>query len=275
MTYEAAYLAGTEQLNQAQIPDAALDARYLLEHVCHTDQTVLLAHGDRPLSAEEETQYRQAMEKRLQRIPLQQIIGKTEFMGLEFTVTDQVLCPRQDTETLVEEVMRDLQDGSRILDLCTGSGCILLSLLHYSNHCIGTGADLSAEALAVAKHNAQQLGIPADFVQSDLFEQITGLFEVIVSNPPYIQTSVVETLMPEVREHEPRMALDGHEDGLFFYRRIIPEAYRHLCGGGMLYLEIGYDQAQAVCRLMEEAHFQGVRVTKDLAGQDRVVCGFR
>jgi release factor glutamine methyltransferase len=227
------------------------------------------------LTQKEEEKFWAELGKRCEHIPLQQLLGSTEFMGLKFRVTDKVLCPRQDTETLVEEVLRYLQDGSRILDMCTGSGCILLSLLHYSNGCTGIGADLSADALEVAQNNATELGIQAEFVQSDLFEKIEGMFEVIVSNPPYIRTSQIEQLMPEVRDHEPYMALDGHEDGLFFYRKIIPDAYQHLCGGGMLFLEIGFDQGEEVQKLMQDSHFQEVQIVRDLAGQMRVVCGFR
>ena len=195
-------------------------------------------------------------------------------MGLDFVVNENVLIPRQDTETLVEEVMKQLHDGFRILDLCTGSGCILLSLLHYSNGCTGVGADISEAALAVARENAGRLGeTSAVFVRGDLFENITGQFEIIVSNPPYIRTGTIETLMDEVRLYEPRLALDGHEDGLYFYRRIISEGKRHLCGGGMLFLEIGYDQREDVMRLMEEAGYRDVAAARDLAGLDRVVYG--
>ena len=194
-------------------------------------------------------------------------------MGLEFLVDENVLIPRQDTEILVEEVLRELTDGSRILDLCTGSGCILLSLLHYSNDCVGVGSDISEEALCVARKNAERLGIRADFLCGDLFERVGGRYDFIVSNPPYIASGEIRKLMEEVRLHEPLSALDGHEDGLFFYRRIIGECPDYLVRGGSLYLEIGWDQGGAVKALMEEAGFHEVRVTKDYAGLDRVVSG--
>ena len=194
-------------------------------------------------------------------------------MGLRFSVTEDVLVPRQDTETLVEEVMRYLRDGMEILDVCTGSGCILLSLLRYSNGCRGVGCDISEKALAVAGQNAKELGISAQFIQSDLFESIEGRFEYIVSNPPYIRKDMIPTLMEEVRDHEPLIALDGGEDGLDFYRKITREATEHLYSGGMLFFEIGYDQGEAVKLLMEEEGYEEVTVSQDLAGLDRVVYG--
>ena len=194
-------------------------------------------------------------------------------MGLEFLVNEHVLIPRQDTEILVEEVLRELTDGSRILDLCTGSGCILLSLLNYSNDCVGTGSDISEKALETARRNARKLGISAQFLHSDLFDEVEGRYDFIVSNPPYIASGEIPGLMEEVRLHEPLCALDGHEDGLFFYRRIIAESPEHLVRGGSLYLEIGWDQAAAVKALMEETGFHEVRITKDYAGLDRVVSG--
>ena len=211
--------------------------------------------------------------KRAQRIPLQHITGEQEFMGLTFRVNEHTLIPRQDTEILVEEAMLYLHDGMRILDMCTGSGCILLSLLKYSNECEGVGVDISEQALAVARENATRLGLKAGFVQSDLFEQVQGRFDMLVSNPPYIATKEIETLMPEVREHEPMQALDGMEDGLYFYRKIVEKSADYLYNGARLYFEIGYDQGEAVSTLMREKGYQDVKVIKDYAGLDRVVVG--
>ena len=210
--------------------------------------------------------------------PAEQLTGEQDFMGLTFTVNENVLIPRQDTEILVEEVLKELHDGMRILDMCTGSGCILLSLLHYSNDCEGLGVDLSAEALEVAGRNVLKVLTPekaehVHFLQSDLFEKVEGKFEIIVSNPPYIASAEVDRLMPEVRDHEPRMALDGTEDGLEFYRRIIAEAGQYLVSSGMLFFEIGYDQGQAVSELMREHGYREVQVVQDYAGLDRVVYG--
>ena len=293
------YRWGRQLLEAAQVPDAGNDARLLLEWCCGTDRNTLLAHGDRVVSGEEETKYRGAAESRQKRVPLQHITGCQEFMGLTFEVNDNVLVPRQDTEILVEEVLKNLHDGMRILDLCTGSGCILLSLLHYSNDCVGVGTDLSAKALQTARHNAGRIvpGSSADsaaaegaghlhkdtnteetsviFIEGDLFQGLEReeKFDIIVSNPPYIRTDVIDTLMPEVREHEPRMALDGGADGLLFYRKITDRAGDYLTGGGMLFLEIGYDQGEDVSRLMEAAGFTQVEIFKDYAGNDRVVQG--
>ena len=273
MNYRKLYETGKDRLEKAGIQEAALDARLLLEEVCGTDRNMLLAHGDRAVTEEEETQFRIFIERRSTHEPLQQITGWQEFMGLRFSVTEDVLVPRQDTETLVEEVMRYLRDGMEILDVCTGSGCILLSLLRYSNGCRGVGCDISEKALAVAGQNAKELGISAQFIQSDLFESIEGRFEYIVSNPPYIRKDMIPTLMEEVRDHEPLIALDGGEDGLDFYRKITREATEHLYSGGMLFFEIGYDQGEAVKLLMEEEGYEEVTVSQDLAGLDRVVYG--
>lgn len=273
MNYRKLYETGKDRLEKAGIQEAALDARLLLEEVCRTDRNTLLVHGDRAVTEEEETQFRIFIERRSTHEPLQQITGWQEFMGLCFSVTEDVLVPRQDTETLVEEVMRYLRDGMEILDVCTGSGCILLSLLRYSNGCRGVGCDISEKALAVAGQNAKELGISAQFIQSDLFESIEGRFEYIVSNPPYIRKDMIPTLMEEVRDHEPLIALDGGEDGLDFYRKITREATEHLYSGGMLFFEIGYDQGEAVKLLMEEEGYEEVTVSQDLAGLDRVVYG--
>ncbi len=273
MEYAALYRMGVERLAAAGIEEAKLDARLLLEELCGNDRNDLLVHGDRPVTEQQENSYVNYIELRSRHIPLQHITGYQEFMGLRFKVTPDVLIPRQDTETLVEEVLKNLHDGMRILDLCTGSGCILLSLLRYSNDCVGVGADLSKKALTVAEENAGSLGLTAEFVQGDLFEPVTGKFEIIVSNPPYIPSNVIPTLMEEVREHDPLMALDGKEDGLFFYREIIGQAGEYLYPGGMLFLEIGCEQAGAVTELMKNAGYRDVTVCKDLAGLDRVVSG--
>lgn len=273
MNYRKLYETGKDRLEKAGIQEAALDARLLLEEVCRTDRNTLLVHGDRAVTEEEETQFRIFIERRSTHEPLQQITGWQEFMGLRFSVTEDVLVPRQDTETLVEEVMRYLRDGMEILDVCTGSGCILLSLLRYSNGCRGVGCDISEKALAVAGQNAKELGISAQFIQSDLFESIEGRFEYIVSNPPYIRKDMIPTLMEEVRDHEPLIALDGGEDGLDFYRKITREATEHLYSGGMLFFEISYDQGETVKLLMEEEGYEEVTVSQDLAGLDRVVYG--
>ena len=274
MTYREAILLGESILQKAKIVDAKNDAWLLLAMACRINHTYYYVHMDEEMSQEQIREYQALLSKRAERIPLQYIVGEQEFMGLTFSVNEHVLIPRQDTEVLVEEVMKNLHDGFRILDLCTGSGCILLSLLHYSNDCSGVGADLSEEALEVARKNAEQLGEnSALFVQGDLFAPVEGKFDIIVSNPPYICSDVIPTLMEEVREHEPMQALDGGADGLDFYRKIIQGAKEHLCGGGQLFFEIGYDQGEAVQRLMEQAGYREVECVQDFAGLDRVVFG--
>ena len=273
MNYTEAFLMGMQKLKEAEIGEAQLDARLLLEEVCGTDHNTLLCHGDREVSEAEEEQYRKALEQRAVHVPLQHLLGYQDFMGLRFQVNEHVLIPRQDTEILVEEAMRYLHDGMRILDLCTGSGCILLSLLHYSNDCEGTGVDISKEALQVAALNAELLGIKADFLKSDLYEKVTGKFDLLVSNPPYIERKVIPTLMEEVREYDPYIALDGGEDGLDFYRRIIGGAQDYLERGGQILMEIGSGQAKAVSELLREAGFKEIDVCRDFAGLDRVVSG--
>lgn len=289
MKYAELYRIGKENLIKADIAEAELDARLLLEYICHTNRNDLLVHGDREVSPENETQYLEWIDKRAAHIPLQHITGVQEFMGLEFEVNEHVLIPRQDTEILVEEILKDLHDGTRILDMCTGSGCILISLLNYSNDCEGMGVDISEKALAVAERNGEKLlaGKQDDtrysFVKSDLFElfyekadsvhEYDNKFDIIVSNPPYIRSDVIPTLMEEVRVHEPVGALDGMEDGLFFYRKITAQSKDFLQSGGKLFYEIGYDQGEAVKNIMEAAGFLDVKVIKDFAGLDRVVYG--
>lgn len=276
MNYRECYEKGKGTLAEAGIEEADLDARLLLEHVCGTNRNDLLVHGDREVLSEQKSAYLFMIEKRAQRLPLQHLTGIQDFMGLEFKVNEHVLIPRQDTEILVEEALRELRDGMSILDMCTGSGCILISLLRYSNDCTGLGVDISMEALRVAEENAQKLLMPdkqVRFMESNLFEKVDGMYDMIVSNPPYIPSGEIGSLMPEVREHEPLSALDGREDGLYFYYKITEECRKYLKPGGMLFYEIGYDQGAAVSGILSQRGFGEVQVIKDYAGLDRVVCG--
>ncbi|MCD7737541.1 MAG: peptide chain release factor N(5)-glutamine methyltransferase [Lachnospiraceae bacterium] len=277
MTCEGAYRQGAALLKSAGVAEYALDARLLLEHFCGVTRQELLVHGDRILAGEEEQAFFQAIARRESRVPLQQITGVQEFMGLPFYVNENVLIPRQDTETLVEEALKILKPGMELLDLCTGSGCILLSLLYHSQGCCGLGTDISDKALSVAERNLHKINekkeIQADLQKSDLFDSVTGRFDVIVSNPPYIASRVIGTLEPEVKVHEPVLALDGGEDGLVFYRRMIPESREYLKEGGFVFLEIGCDQGAEVSDLMKAAGFTDVCVKQDLSGMDRVVSG--
>ncbi|MCQ2519175.1 MAG: peptide chain release factor N(5)-glutamine methyltransferase [Lachnospiraceae bacterium] len=273
MTYKEAYDKGSLILKAAEIDNYLNDARILLEFVCNTDRTALLAFPEREITDECEVEYLRLIKKRSTHIPLQHLTGIQGFMGLDFCVNRDVLIPRADTETLVEEVLLELHDGMSILDMCTGSGCILLSLLNYSNDCTGVGVDISEKALEVAKENAHRLGIEADFIESDLFDKVCGVFDIIVSNPPYIRTCEIEELMPEVRDYDPFIALNGKEDGVTFYRNIIAAAPGHLKQGGLLAFEIGCDQGKLVSDMLVSAGFTDVCIKKDLCGLDRVVTG--
>ncbi len=273
MTYREAYDLGCNTLAECGIGEAKLDARLLLEYVCHTNRNDLLVYPDREIRAEEETLYRGMIQRRATHEPLQYITGEQDFMGLTFYTDPSTLIPRQDTETLVEEVMMHLHDGMDILDVCTGSGCILLSLLKYSNDCVGVGCDINPGAVNLAKRNAEALGIQASFMESDLFASVEGVYDLIVSNPPYVETEVIDTLENVVKEYEPHRALDGGADGLDFYRRIVAEAKNYLRKEGMLFFEIGYNQAESVSELMTLEGYKEVTVKKDLAGLDRVVYG--
>ncbi len=273
MTLSEACLFGEKRLEEAGVPEAGLNAWLLLEHVSGCTRSRYYAYPQEQLSEKEEREFRKALEQRASRIPLQYITGTQEFMGHSFLVNDQVLIPRQDTEVLVEEALKYLQPGMRFLDLCTGSGCILLSLLLGCPGAAGTGSDISKGALQTAAKNRERLFPEAVLVESDLFHGIDGVFDMIVSNPPYIRRDEIGNLMEEVRLHEPASALDGHEDGLYFYRRIAKESPSHLRAGGRLYLEIGYDQGITVPELLEERGFCKIEVKKDLAGLNRVVTG--
>lgn len=279
MKYKEIYDYGVRELAEAGIGEAALDARLLLEYICHTNRNDLLVHGGREVEEEERSRYFKDIARRKSHVPLQHITGEQDFMGLTFEVNGHVLIPRQDTEILVEEVMRYLHDGMDVLDMCTGSGCILLSLLHYSNGCRGVGVDISEEALAVAERNGSRLQKEEtrlyQFLQSDLFEKVEGYFDIIVSNPPYIPSGVIPELMEEVREHEPLSALDGKTDGLFFYRKIASQAGGYLHGGGYLFFETGCGQAEAVKNIMEAEGYRDVATVRDYAGLDRVVYGWK
>lgn len=266
------------RFKENEIPEPENDTRMMMEHFLGITRNDLMIHGDKEVTDNLEA-YDKAKERRCTREPLQYIIGSASFMGLDFKVSPAVLVPRSDTEILVEEILKDLHSGSRILDMCTGSGCILISLMNYSNECIGVGVDLSKDALEIAEYNASQLVPDKDvgFINSDLFEALEegDKFDIIVSNPPYIASAVIEELMPEVRDYEPRMALDGTEDGLYFYKKIVENSEKYLKSGGLLAFEIGYDQGEAVKQLMLDYGYNEVEIVKDYSDMDRVVKGIK
>ena len=304
MTLRTGYTEAKRRLEESGIEEASLDAWLLLEHVTGISRASYYADPDREMSPDEWRIYSELVGRRAERVPLQHITGTQEFMGLVFEVNEHVLIPRQDTEILVEQALAFIGRGkvpaaensrTRILDMCTGSGCILLSVMHWAESyrqkalrragdtarggekqdiiIEGTGADISPKALAVAEKNARRLGISAGFVESDLFGAVRGKYGMIVSNPPYIRTDEIKDLQEEVRLHDPVIALDGREDGLYYYRRIVRESRSYLEEGGALLFEIGCDQAEAVSGLMSGAGFSEITVKKDLAGLDRVVSG--
>lgn len=281
-TYRELYEEGRRILEQAGLPDAALDARFLLEEVCGTNLQTLLVFPEKKVTEEEVNQYRAFVQRRKDREPTAMILGEWDFMGLTFRLNKSTLIPEQDTEVLVETALEELKRRGpgeaplRILDLCTGSGCILLSLLHELRNAGGLGTDLSEEALEAARENAVRLGLQerAAFRHGDLWEPVGDeRFDLIVSNPPYVPTDVIPTLEPEVRCGEPYAALDGGEDGLVFYRRILKEAAGHLKPSGIIIVESGFDEATQIAALMQDQKLRGIRTVKDYGGLDRVVLG--
>ena len=274
MTYREEYENGVNKLSQSHIIDYKLDARLLLEWVCSTSRHDLIVNPDRVIAVEEHKLYEELIAKRASHYPLQYIIGKQEFMGLDFEVNESVLIPRQDTEFVVEEALFHVHDGMSVLDMCTGSGCMLISIMKYKNNCEGLGVDISEDALPVARKNAIYNEVPAQFIRSDLYEEVSGKYDVIVSNPPYIRSSIIPSLMKEVKDNEPIIALDGYEDGLYFYKKIIEGSKEHLKIGGYLIFEIGHDQGKDVSESMIDSGYKNVEVKKDYAGNDRVVKGY-
>lgn len=328
LTLQQLWNNGRKRLEEAKIFEHDLDARYLLLEAFQMDMAHFLIKRNEKLDMEDARVVQEAelyngwIERRSKRIPLQHLSGKQEFMGLEFSVNEHVLIPRQDTETLVELVMERctvLRPGEkrdvRLLDMCTGSGCIAVSLGVLGGYRDVTAVDISRKALETAYGNAEHClekagcsiiqkmqepkGIKKDssswkaclawtseekntiltgkftLMESDLFQNLDKFlkYDIIVSNPPYIASKVIEGLEPEVRDYEPRLALDGAEDGLYFYRRLAKEGKEYLAEGGDMFLEIGYDQGEAVTSLLEENGFINIEVIKDGAGLDRVVHG--
>jgi len=272
MTFEEAWSHGKQVLQSVGILDYELDSWYLLEYLFKIDKSWYYLHSSEKMPEEKVQEYELLLKKRSERVPLQYITGSQEFMGLNFKVNSHVLIPRQDTETLVEEAVKRLEPDMEVLDLCTGSGCVIISIMKQKK-IIGTASDISKQALLIAKENAKSNQVEVNLVRSDLFQNITGKYDMIVANPPYIPTEEIAGLMPEVRIFEPIDALDGKEDGMYFYHRIVQESRKFLKSNGYLCLEIGHDQGGRVAFLMEENGYRNVKVVKDLARNNRVVCG--
>ena len=277
---------GEARLAQNGIENSTMEARYLLEYICDFNWAQYLMQADTEADPQEEYKYLKLIDQRCTHYPLQYIMGSADFMGLEFMVNDSVLIPRQDTEVLVETILDKANiSGGSVLDMCTGSGCILVSLMTHGAFGSGVGVDISERALDTARLNGffnrehwmkdGRNGEDVQWILSNLFENVEGQFDVLVSNPPYIPGHVVDTLMPEVRDHEPRLALEAADEGLEFYKKITKEAKNYLKEDGWLFYEIGCEQGEAVTQILKENNFTDIHTVKDLAGLDRVVYGRR
>lgn len=270
-----------DRLAAAGIESSDYESRVFLEWLAGIDRAEFFFNPGKEILPEQWERIDGMVARREKREPLQYLMGSCDFMGYEFYVDERVLIPRQDTECLVElamETMKEVMDQKgqaelSLLDLCTGSGCIGISMKLYFPSLKVMLSDISPAALCVAKRNAESLHAEVDLVEGDLFERAKGPYDMILSNPPYIPSEVCLGLMPEVKDHEPMLALDGAADGLAFYRRIIEEAPAHLKEGGWLMFEIGADQGEAVADLMRKRGFSKVSIKQDLAGLDRIVAG--
>ena len=277
---------GQINLVEAGIQNADNDAWILMETICHVSKVDYFTKMREEVPKEYEEEYFKAIAKRTTRYPLQYIIGEWEFMGLRFKVNENVLIPRQDTEVLVEYAIRNIVEESAkkgvkldVLDMCTGTGCIGITIAKNCPDVFVTGVDISEEAVDIAIENAMINNVSnIKFIRSNLFQKLGDdinrvyrQYDIIVSNPPYIKSSEIDKLMPEVKNHEPRLALDGSEDGLEFYRRISIQSLHHLKPDGCILFEIGYDQAKPVLELMVRDGYRDLKTIKDLTGKDRVI----
>lgn len=262
---------GAKMLAQAGIDEAELDARYILEYITGLNSAQYFIHSEDIIEKDKAEEFFRLIERRSKRIPLSYVIGTRDFFGLTFKVDENVLIPEQETELLVEEVIKH-SEGKSVLDMCTGSGCIAISIALFGKPSKVAASDISEKALEVARENAKSLKAgEISFIQGDMFENVTDKFDIIVSNPPYIETGDIDELMPEVRDYIPRLALDGDIDGLKFYRIISKEAVKKLNKNGRIFYEIGYNQSRAVASILLENGFTDVKIMKDYSGLDRIV----
>lgn len=262
---------GAKMLAQAGIDEAELDARYILEYITGLNSAQYFINSEDIIEKDKAEEFFRLIERRSKRIPLSYVIGTRDFFGLTFKVNENVLIPEQETELLVEEVIKH-SEGKSVLDMCTGSGCIAISIALFGKPSRVSASDISPKALEVARENAKSLKAgEISFIQGDMFENVTEKFDIIVSNPPYIETKVIDELMPEVRDYIPRLALDGDIDGLKFYRIISKEAVKKLNKNGRIFYEIGYNQSRAVASILLENGFTDVKIMKDYSGLDRIV----
>ena len=262
---------GAKMLTQAGIDEAELDARYILEYITGLNSAQYFIHSEDIIEKNKAEEFFRLIERRSKRIPLSYVIGTRDFFGLTFKVDENVLIPEQETELLVEEVIKH-SEGKSVLDMCTGSGCIAISIALFGKPSKVAASDISEKALEVARENAKSIKAgEISFIQGDMFENVTDKFDIIVSNPPYIETGEIDELMPEVRDYIPRLALDGDIDGLKFYRIISKEAVKKLNKNGRIFYEIGYNQSRAVASILFENGFTDVKIMKDYSGLDRIV----
>ena len=280
LTYRQMCHNGAAILADAGITDAEYDSFALLEYITGMDRTAYILNGSKSVPEDIAERYDAVIDRRSSHIPLQHITGQAWFYGRGFNVNSDVLVPRQDTEVLVSEALKVINAKDSVLDMCTGSGCIIITLALEKKLGRALGADISEAALKVASGNREKLGADdVTFVKSNIFSDINvnddELFDVIVSNPPYIATGEIQTLTEEVRIHDPYIALDGLEDGLHFYREITQQSMNYIKSGGWLLYEIGCTQAHDVSDIMSEYGYSNIKVIKDLAGLDRVVMGRR
>jgi release factor glutamine methyltransferase len=280
LTLVKAWTAAKDRLKAAGIDQPSIDARLMLEVAADVSRTEIVTDPYRELSAEQEATLEDYLSRRARREPVSHIIGRKGFWKILLQVNKNVLTPRPETEVIVDEVLKAFPEAMHfnMLDLGVGSGTILLAVLAERPAAKGLGVDASDEALAVARDNAASLDLNtrAAFLHGDWTAGLgDATFDLVVSNPPYIPTADIDTLEPEVRDHEPRLALDGGADGLDAYRLLAPEILRVLKPGGMFAVEIGFDQSKAVEALFRQAGGQEVRTVKDLSTHDRVVTGVK
>lgn len=266
---------GKEKLEKQKVEDASIISRILMQYVLKIDRNKLIINKNDNVDINKENEYKEYIEEIIKGKPVQYITNNQEFMRLNFYVDENVLIPQPDTEILVEEVIKsiDIKENIEILDMCTGSGCIGISLAKNIENTKVTLVDISKEAIEIAKKNAIQNGVEnkVTFIQSDMFENVKGKFDIIVSNPPYIKTDIIQTLDKQV-QNEPHIALDGGEDGLDFYKILINEAHKYLKKDGKIFLEIGYDQKQEIESLAKQSkHYKKIETIKDLSQNDRVI----
>ena len=279
-TLVQAWKAAQARLKAAHIDSPAIDARLLLEAATGATRLDILTDPYRPLTADQSGQLDAWLERRERREPVARILGRKGFWKILLNLGPAALVPRPDTEVIVDEALRQFPDGMafNLLDMGVGSGAILLAILAERPAAKGLGTDISEEALAVARENAANLGLEgrAAFLRTGWADGLADAsFDLVVSNPPYIPTAEIETLDPEVREHDPRLALDGGPDGLDAYRVLAPEILRVLKPGGLFLVEIGWTQGADVTALFRDAGADQVRVIKDLGDRDRVVAGVK